>query len=50
MSGRLLEAVDRGMWSPDEKTVDALRAIYLSVESTLESLTDPEKKVSSQDI
>lgn len=39
MSGRLLEAVDRGMWGPDEETLEKLRSLYLSIESTLESMT-----------
>lgn len=50
MSGRLLEAVDRGMWSPDEETLGLLQSIYLSIESNLESLTDPQKKISTQNI
>ena len=41
MAGRLLEAVDRGMWEPDEETLDRLRSLYLSVEGTLESMTGP---------
>jgi cobaltochelatase CobN len=41
MAGRLLEAVDRGMWEPDAETLGRLRSLYLSVESTLESMTGP---------
>jgi cobaltochelatase CobN len=34
---RLLEAVDRGLWSaPEPATLDALRATYLQVEGDLE--------------
>jgi cobaltochelatase CobN len=35
---RLLEAADRGMWeSPDEKTIDQLRQVYLNMEGDLEA-------------
>lgn len=50
MAGRLLEAVDRGMWNPDEETLSLLQSIYLSVESNLESLTDPKSRISTKDI
>jgi cobaltochelatase CobN len=37
ISERLLEAVDRKMWSaPDPATVDALREVYLRTEGDLE--------------
>ncbi|ONI91530.1 cobaltochelatase subunit CobN [Actinosynnema sp. ALI-1.44] len=37
ISERLLEAADRGMWEhPDQATLDALRAVYLSTEGDLE--------------
>ena len=36
MSGRLLEAISRGMWNADEQTKDMLRSIYLQAEGDLE--------------
>jgi cobaltochelatase CobN len=38
---RLLEAADRGLWeSPDAKTLDQLRQLYLDMEGELEAGTD----------
>ncbi|MET0134265.1 MAG: cobaltochelatase subunit CobN [Kibdelosporangium sp.] len=40
ISERLLEAADRGMWQhPDQATLDALRAVYLTTEGDLEGGT-----------
>ena len=37
MTGRLIEAADRGMWKePDEATVDQLKQVYLETEGLLE--------------
>ena len=36
MSGKLLEAIDRGMWSPDEQTRDRLEGMFLDTEELLE--------------
>lgn len=39
MSERMLEAVQRGMWqNPDEKTIEALKKVYLQADDTLEEL------------
>lgn len=44
MSGRLLEAVQRGMWDPDEATKDRLQSIYLESENDLEEMSDADQK------
>jgi magnesium chelatase subunit H len=41
MAGRLLEATDRGYWSPDDETLDALRRAADELEDTLEGV-EPE--------
>lgn len=41
MAGRLLEATDRGFWSPDDATLDALRQAADELEDTLEGV-EPE--------
>ncbi len=41
MAGRLLEATDRGYWSPDDATLDALRRAADELEDTLEGV-EPE--------
>ena len=41
MAGRLLEATDRGYWSPDDTTLDALRRAADELEDTLEGV-EPE--------
>jgi cobaltochelatase CobN len=39
---RLLEAASRGLWeSPDAKTLDQLRQVYLDMEGDLEAANDP---------
>ena len=37
---KLLEAVRRGLWKTDERTVDALRDAYLDVEGEIEEVSD----------
>jgi magnesium chelatase subunit H len=37
--GRLIEATGRGIWSPDEDTVEQLQALYEEAENTLEGVT-----------
>lgn len=41
MAGRLLEATDRGYWSPDDETMEALRRAADELEDTLEGV-EPE--------
>ena len=36
MAARLLEAVQRDMWEPDEETLERIQSIYLDVEGLLE--------------
>jgi cobaltochelatase CobN len=38
MAGRLLEAVQRGMWDADEETVEKLTNIYLEAEDVMEGV------------
>ena len=38
VSGRLLEAHDRGFWRPDDDTLDALRDAHAELEDTLEGI------------
>lgn len=40
MSGRMLEAIDRGMWEASEETRQKLESIYLKQESRLEGDSD----------
>jgi cobaltochelatase CobN len=38
MAGRLLEAVQRGMWDADEETAQKLTDIYLEAEDMMEGM------------
>ena len=38
MTGRLLEAHDRGYWQPDDATLDALRAASADLEDRIEGV------------
>ena len=40
MSGKLLEAIDRGMWSPDDSMRNRLESMFLDAEDYLEDLED----------
>lgn len=40
MSQRLLEAHQRGMWTPDEKTLSAVQQIYMNAEGSMEDDMD----------
>ena len=42
LTGRLIEAASRGLWSaPKPETLDALKQAYLSTEGSLEEQGDP---------
>jgi magnesium chelatase subunit H len=38
MTGRLLEAHDRGYWQPDDETLEALRAASAELEDRIEGV------------
>ncbi len=40
MAGRLLEAIQRGMWDADDDTIEKLQSIYLDAEDILEGFTE----------
>jgi len=40
MASRLLEAVQRGLWEPDEEMKEKLRCIYLDAETLLEEVNE----------
>ena len=37
--GRLIEATGRGIWTPDEDTIEKLQSLYEAAENTLEGVT-----------
>jgi len=43
MAARLLEAVQRSMWEPDEETLEKIQSIYLDVEGLLEGMTEDQE-------
>jgi cobaltochelatase CobN len=40
MGRRLLEAANRGLWTPDQELLESLKAAYLSLEGVLEERTE----------
>ena len=42
MASRLLEAIQRGLWEPDEEMKERLRSIYLDAETLLEEVNEQE--------
>jgi magnesium chelatase subunit H len=42
MAGRLVEACDRGLWTPDPDTLAALQDAADELEDRLEGVVDPE--------